>query len=134
VLGSHVALTGQTQLTGDYQSQAKLTLAGFDVGKVIDLAAPGTLTASSSIDGVVTVDGPLKTPERLNGNATLSNVNVTAEGIALKSADPLEVSLSNGMATLKQLHITGQDTDLRASGSAQVLGVTDPRGGRLALQ
>ncbi|MEI9981504.1 MAG: hypothetical protein WDN23_21435 [Edaphobacter sp.] len=39
-----------------------------------------------------------------------------------------------GVATLEQVHITGQDTDMHASGTAQVLGVTDPKGGKLDVQ
>ncbi len=127
-------MTGQTQLTGDYPAQAKLTIAGFDVGKPLALFAPDTIHASSSIDGVVTLNGPLKTPVKLSGDAAFNNFHVNAEGIELKAAEPLRVSLSNGIAKLEQLHITGQDTDLQAGGTAQVFGVTDPKGGRLALR
>src|SRR5665213_3390472 len=38
------------------------------------------------------------------------------------------------MATVEQLHITGQDTDLRMSGTAQLFGVTDPKGGALNMK
>src|ERR1700723_4022616 len=38
------------------------------------------------------------------------------------------------MATLEQVHITGQDTDMRASGTAELLGVTDPKGGKLDVK
>jgi translocation and assembly module TamB len=43
----------------------------------------------------------------------------------------LRIGLRNGVATLEQVHITGQDTDMRASGTAELLGVTDPKGGKL---
>jgi translocation and assembly module TamB len=38
------------------------------------------------------------------------------------------------VGTLEQLHITGTDTDLHASGTAQLLGISDPKGGALALR
>ena len=38
------------------------------------------------------------------------------------------------LRTLEQVHITGQDTDLRASGTAQVFGATDPKGGKLDVK
>ena len=38
------------------------------------------------------------------------------------------------MATLDQVHITGQDTDLQASGTAQVFGATGPNGGKLDVK
>ena len=134
LVGAELGVTGETQLTGDYQTQAKLTLAGFDVGRPLELYSPSTIKASSAIDGVVAIDGPLKTPLKLNGAATLNNFGMTAEGIVLKSAEPLRLSLKNGILTLDQLHITGQDTDLRVGGTAQLFGSSDPNGGPLGLR
>ena len=56
------------------------------------------------------------------------------QGVELKAAEPLKVSLRNGIATLEQVHITGQDTDLKLGGTAQVFGATDPKGGKLNLK
>ena len=56
------------------------------------------------------------------------------QGVELKAAEPLRVSLRNGIATLEQVHITGQDTDMRASGTAQLFGSTDPKGGKLDVK
>ncbi len=53
------------------------------------------------------------------------------QGVELKTAEPLRVSLQQGIARLEQVHITGQDTDMRASGTAQLLGVSDAKGGKL---
>jgi translocation and assembly module TamB len=133
MVGAQLGLTGQAQLTGDYPARAQLTIAGFDVGKPIELFSPDTIRATSSIDGTVAISGPLKTPVKMSGAAVFNNVHFSAEGIELKAAEPLRVSLRDGVATLEQLHITGQDTDLHASGTAQVFGVTDPKGGKLAL-
>ena len=70
---------------------------------------------------MATVSGPLKTPKALSGEAEFSQVDVKLQGIELKAAEPLRVGLRNGVATLEQVHITGQDTDMRASGTAQVI-------------
>jgi translocation and assembly module TamB len=134
VIGAKLDATGQTQLTGNYQTQAKLTFTGLDAGKAVDLFSPGSLKASSNIGGVVTVSGPLKTPLNLEGSAVLDNFGITLQGIELKAAEPIRASLKNGLATLEQLHITGTDTDLHAGGTAQVLGSTDPKGGALKLR
>ena len=56
------------------------------------------------------------------------------QGIELKAAEPLRVGLRDGVATLEQVHITGQDTDIRASGTAQLFGATDPKGGKLDVK
>ena len=134
LVGAKLNLAGQTQLTGDYETQAKLTLTGLDVNKALAIFAPGKITAQSSISGVATVNGPLKTPKALNGMAEFNDVDVKLQGVELKAAEPLRVSLRNGLATLEQVHITGQDTDMRASGTAQLFGATDPKGGKLDVK
>jgi translocation and assembly module TamB len=134
LVGAKVEATGQAGLTGDYPMQAKLTVAGLNIGKPIAMFGPGSMKAESLINGVATVSGPLKTPKELSGEAQFSEVDVKLQGIELKAAEPLRVGLRDGVATLEQVHITGQDTDLRASGTAHVLGVTDPKGGKLDVQ
>jgi len=56
------------------------------------------------------------------------------QGIELKESGPFRIGLRNGVATLEQVHITGTDTDIQLSGTAQLLGVTDPKGGKLDVK
>jgi translocation and assembly module TamB len=95
---------------------------------------PGTITMQSLIDGTATMSGPLKTPKALSGMAEFNDVDLKLQGVELKAAEPLRLSLRDGIVTLEQIHITGQDTNIRASGTAQVFGYTDPRGGRLDVK
>ncbi|MDE1177619.1 MAG: translocation/assembly module TamB domain-containing protein [Edaphobacter sp.] len=134
IVGAKLNLSSQTQLTGDFQSQAKLTIADFDINRPLTMFGPGTLKAQSSISGVATISGPLKLPKQLGGTAELNNVDVKLQGIELKAAEPLRVSLRDGQATLDQVHIVGQDTDMRFSGNAQVFGSDDPKGGKLDMK
>jgi translocation and assembly module TamB len=134
LVGAKVEATGQAGLTGDYPMQAKVNVAGLDIGKPMAMFGPGSMKAESLINGTATISGPLKTPKALSGEAEFSQVDVKLQGIELKAAEPLRVGLRDGLATLEQVHITGQDTDMRASGTAQLLGVTDPKGGRLDVK
>ena len=134
VTGAPFDASGQTRLTGDYQTQAKITFTGLDIGKPLDMFSTSGVKAQSSIGGVVTLSGPLKTPEALTGSAELSGVDVKLQGVELTSAGPLRFSLKNGIATLDQVHITGQDTDMQASGTVQVFGATGANGGKLDLK
>lgn len=127
LIGTQVAADGQTSLTGDYDTKAKLTIAGLDVGKPLALFMPDGMKAQSNISGVVTVSGPAKNPKAMSGQATFSNFEITAQGLTFKAAEPLTIGLRNGLATLDQVHITGQDTDLRASGTAQVFGAINAK-------
>jgi translocation and assembly module TamB len=130
LVGAQVAADGQTDLTGNYQTQAKLTLAGLDVQKALAIFEPGGMVASSDIAGTVTVSGPAKMPAALTGDASFSAFSLTAQGITLKTEGPLRIGLRNGRATLDAVHIVGPDTDMRASGTAQVFGATDPKTGQ----
>jgi translocation and assembly module TamB len=134
LVGAKVNSTGQTGLTGDYPMQAKLTIAGLDIGKPMAMFGPGDMKAQSMINGMATVSGPLRTPKALSGEAELSQVDMKLQGIELKAAEPLRVGLRDGVATLEQVHITGQDTNMQASGTAQLLGATDPKGGKLDVK
>ncbi len=133
ITGATLQATGQTSLAGNYDTQAKLTLTGLDLEKPMAIFAPNSPKITSAINGVVTVSGPLKTPQALSGTAELSPVDVTTQGFELKADGPLRMSLKDGLATLEPVHLTGQETDLRASGTAQVLGVTDPKGGAINI-
>jgi translocation and assembly module TamB len=134
LVGAKVDATGQAGLSGDYPLQAKVTVAGLDIGKPMAMFGPASMKAESQINGTATVSGPLKTPKQLSGEAQFNQVDVKLQGIDLKAAEPLRVGLRDGVATLEQVHITGPDTDMKASGTAHVLGVTDPKGGKLDVQ
>jgi translocation and assembly module TamB len=133
-VGAKLNLQGQTRLVDNYQTQAKLTVTEFDINRPLSLFGSSTIKAQSSISGTATISGPLKTPKQLSGSAEFDNVDVKFQGIELKTSEPLRVSLREGLATLEQLHITGPDTDARFSGTAQLFGATDPRGGQLDVK
>jgi translocation and assembly module TamB len=141
VVGAKLDGSGQAGLTGDYPMQAKVTLAGLDIGKPMAMFGTGGVKAKSLIDGTATVSGPLKRPKELSGEAQFSQVDVRfsesdvkVQGIELKESEPIRIGLRDGVARLEQVHITGQDTDMRASGTAQLFGSTDPKGGKLDMQ
>jgi translocation and assembly module TamB len=134
LVGASVAANGQTSLLGEYQTQARLTLSGLDIANALQTFAPdSTFKGSSSIAGTVTIAGPAAKPTLLAGSAEFPDFDLKLQGIELKAAEPLRVSLANGRATLNQVHITGQDTDLRAGGTAVVFGDANPQGGTLNL-
>jgi translocation and assembly module TamB len=134
LVGATVAANGQTSLTGDYQTQAKLTLSGLDVANAVALFAPGSFKGSSAIAGTLTVSGPAAKPTQLAGTAEFQQLELKTQGVELKAAEPLRASLRNGTLTLAPLHITGAETDLHASGTAVVLGDTNALGGALNMK
>jgi translocation and assembly module TamB len=129
LIGAQIAATGQTSLEGEYQTQARITLANLDVAHALDLFSPGSIKASSKIDGVITVNGPAAKPAQLTGTAELTDFVVTVQNVQLTSQGPIRASLREGVASLDQFHITGPEMNLQASGTARVFGDTNPDGG-----
>lgn len=134
IVGAKLNLSGQAQLTDNYQAQAKLTVTDFDLNRPLVMFGPGNIKAESSISGTAIISGPLKTPKELGGTAEFNNVDVKLQGVELKAAEPLRISLRGGIATLDQVHIIGQDTDMRFSGNGQIFGATNPKGGQLDVK
>ena len=128
LVGAQIAVDGQTGLTGNYQTTAKLTLAGLDIAKPLALFRPGGFQASSDIGGIITLAGPAKAPKLFAGQAQFNSFQVTAQGVTLRAAQPLTIGLHNGVASLDQVHIVGPDTDLNATGTAQLFGAVDKTG------
>jgi translocation and assembly module TamB len=134
LVGAQVSVDGETSLVGDYQTKAKLSLSGLDLGNALSLFEPGSgFKGSSNIGGTFTVAGPASKPEQMAGSAELTDFDVKLQGVELKSAAPLRASLKNGTVTLDALHITGEDTDMKAAGTIGVFGDTNAQGGKLNM-
>jgi translocation and assembly module TamB len=120
--GAVAQLHGTTALTGQYQTQARLTLSNLDLNPYLALFNVQGITGRSQIAGTVTLDGPLATPRSLNGDVQLSRLEVLAQGIALGTDGGLHATLRGGTFTLEPVHVTGGGTDLHAGGSADLFG------------
>jgi translocation and assembly module TamB len=99
LVGAKVDVTGQARLAGEYPAQAKLTIAGFDIGRPIAMFGPGGMKVRSAIDATATVNGPLKRPKELTGEAQFSQVDVNfsqsdvkVQGIELKESEPIRIA------------------------------------------
>jgi len=121
-VGAEMALHGQTQLTSGYATHAQLEFSQFDIGALLRSAHLEAVSGSSALAGTVSVDGPLEHPEQLHGDARLRELAVTIAGVPLESDGGLHASLANNRIELDPLHITGENTDLRARGSLSFSG------------
>ena len=134
LLSTQVQATGQVQLAGDYPMRAHATFANLDVANALKLTG-STVDATSQISGELNVSGPAKKPYSLQGSVVINPLAVRTQGLDFRSAAPVRATLQGGVARLEELHIVGPDTDLTASGSAQVFTADGsplpPSGGRI---
>ncbi|WP_446741769.1 translocation/assembly module TamB domain-containing protein [Silvibacterium acidisoli] len=115
-------MKGQTQLTDDFQTKAQLTLTSLDVDPILETFNVRGVKAHSSISGKVDISGPLKTPRKLSGDATVQQLSLSLGGIPLKSDGNIHATLIAGELHLDPMRIVGDDTNIRAQGSAVLFG------------
>ena len=108
---------GQTALGGDYDTKAKLDFSRFNIGALIRLAHVKGLNGESALAGTITLEGPLARPTDMRGEARLQELAVTVSGVHLKSEGGVHLTLDHATLYLDPLHVTGEQTDLRAQGS-----------------
>lgn len=108
---------GQTALSGDYDTQARADFSQFDIDALLKMANVQGLTGKSALAGTVSLEGPLAHLEQVHGNLSLQNLEVTVEGVHLQSQGPVQATLENARIELAPLHVTGEETDLRAQGN-----------------
>ena len=113
-------LSGETQLSGDYQTRASLDVSKFDIDPILRTFSLSGIRGSSSIGAAVTVSGPLRYPRRLSGDARVSELSLTLEDVPIHSDGTLHASLANGTLRVDPIHILGPDTDVHMQGSMGV--------------
>jgi translocation and assembly module TamB len=119
LLSAKLDVNGQVQITGDYPVQAHATFSNLDVAPVLKLTG-SNLDLTSNAAGELNLTGPAKKPQLLNGSLTITPLSFKTQGLEFAAVSPLKVSLANGTVKLEDLHITGPETDLKASGTVQV--------------
>jgi translocation and assembly module TamB len=120
--GADLNLKGQTELRSGYATQARVEFSQFNVGALLRMAHVDALTADSSLAGTISIDGPLADIRQLSGDAQLRQLAVTVAGVHLQSDGGLHATLAGGRVRLDPLHVTGDNTDLRADGSLSLEG------------
>jgi len=119
---AELTLHGQTALSGDNATQAKLEFSRFNIGALLKMAHIQALNGESALAGTVTVEGPLARPVEMRGEARLKELAVTVAGVHLHSEGGVHATLADGLIRLDPLHVAGEETDLRAQGSLSLKG------------
>ena len=115
-----LGLHGQTELRGDYQTQAKIDFSHFDIGAIFKITHVESIGAQSSLSGQAQVAGPLAHPDQLRGDLRLPELAVMIGGVHLKSDGGVHAALDHARIALDSVHIVGDDTDLRAQGTLEL--------------
>lgn len=120
--GADLRLQGQTEMKPGYSTKARLEFSRFNIGALFRMAHVDAFTADSALAGTVTLEGPLADIKQLRGEASLQQAAVTVAGVHLESDGAAHATLADGKIHLDPLHVTGDNTDLRAQGSLSLEG------------
>jgi translocation and assembly module TamB len=112
---------GQTDLHGDFQTQANVLLTNLNIAPFLRAFHVQSVTGNSSIGGTINVSGPLRDPKEASGDAEINHFSVTLQNIPLQATGPLRASLHDGILRLTQVHITGPDTNVSVTGTADLM-------------
>jgi translocation and assembly module TamB len=115
-------LSAQTELHGDFVTQAQVQLSRFNIGAALKLARVDGVSVESEVSGIATASGPLKYPERIRGDLRLDQAAATIDGVPLRSAGPIHASLADSRIHLDSIHILGEQTDLHTQGTLDLRG------------
>jgi translocation and assembly module TamB len=105
-----------------FPANFKLTLDRLDADPLLNLALRGHLAGRSSLAGVVTISGPLRTPRLLTLRGDISEFEASVKQLRIRNDGPLRFSVENEVLTLDQFRLAGEDTRLGATGEIQLTG------------
>ncbi|MGC1783312.1 MAG: translocation/assembly module TamB domain-containing protein [Acidobacteriaceae bacterium] len=121
LMKTHLEAGGQIQLTGNDSAQMEMTFAGFNINPLLRMISPNGIGGNSSLDGHITLSGPLKQPAAIQADADFNAFTATIDRLPIHSEGPVRVSLRDGKLQLQQLHIQGEKVNLIAAGTVDLL-------------
>lgn len=117
-----IAIRGNVRLRGEYPADISLDFADLDIDPLIEASLPAQLTGHSSLTGKLHLTGPLRSPRGLSVAGDIEQFRVYLENVEVENQGPIRFSYANQVAHLEQLHLVGEDTDLKADGTVSLAG------------
>jgi translocation and assembly module TamB len=114
-------LSGQTTLTGNYPTQARVAAKNLHIGRLLRLYDVKDVSSESVLTLQANVDGPARLPKQMEGSLNINKFAISVEGIALHSEADLTAQLKGGVLHVDPLRVVGDDTNLQVQGSAGIL-------------
>ena len=117
-----LSLDGTVNLQGDFPADLTGRFSRLDVDPLLKIYLRGRITAHSVTDGTLRLVGPLKRPRDMEVIGDIPNFALGVEGISIHNNGPLRFAVSRQVLQLQSLRLVGNDTDIAASGTAQLAG------------
>jgi translocation and assembly module TamB len=117
-----VVLEGNIGMHGEYPANLSVHMDRLDLDALWRAWLGEQLTGHSAISGTVTLEGPLSNREQWALDGNLTGVTLDVEYAKLHNQDPVRFTYSQQTLHLAPLHLVGEGTDIRGSGSIHLTG------------
>jgi translocation and assembly module TamB len=119
---SELSLAGDVQMRGDWPAKVNLHFNHFDIDSLLRTYLHGEVTGHSAVAGDVDLSGPLRQPGAIKVAGHVSDFFAEVEHVKVRNDGPVSFLVSDGKLDLQQFRLTGEGTDLAASGTVQLSG------------
>jgi hypothetical protein len=118
-----LALAGSIGASSPYAAALEVTARRTSVDPFLRAAYPAVPEAMGLVaSGQMGVGGPLAAPRDLRIEGALSGLEVLLPEYAISNRDRLRFTVDRGMLEVRDLHLSGEGTDLAIDGRAAVVG------------
>ncbi len=108
---------GKTSLKEPYLVDATVQLQQVPIEPYLALLGQDLPNLSGIIDGNAHIQGPLKEPEKLAGQATLGQVSLTVENYSVQNSQPMTLTYTAGILRIPRVTFRGSQTELQLEGA-----------------
>ena len=125
LLHGSVAVEGNVVMHGDYPGTFTARTDHMDLDPLWHAYLGDQLTGHSSVNGVVTLQGPLRYPKQWTLTGDANDIQIEVEYAKLHNQGPVSFVYAHQVADIKPVHMVGDGTDITGHGTMGFAGTRD---------
>ncbi|HZR56548.1 MAG TPA: translocation/assembly module TamB domain-containing protein [Terriglobales bacterium] len=119
---SELLMDGDVLLRGDWPATLDMHFNHLNMDYLLRTYLETKITGHSAIAGDLRLQGPMRRPLELNLTGNLSDLFADLENVKVRNDGAVQFSISDQIFRINQLHLVGENTNLSAKGSVQLIG------------
>jgi len=118
-----LTLAGAVAVSGGAAAELRLALKDTSIDPFLRVLYPSLPSVATIVaSGEADLSGPLSSPQKIQGQARISELLVGLPEYPVRNREPLRFRLENDVLRVDELRLAGEGTDLRISGAAGTTG------------
>jgi translocation and assembly module TamB len=114
---ARLEFSGDLGLQPDWPLRARAHFSQLDIDPLLRTYVTRHVTGHSSVEGDVSISGPLRQPALWQAEGNLTQASADIENIKLHNDGPIRFRVANRQLAIEQFHLAGDGTDLQANGT-----------------